>query len=121
MTTKKILIADDAAIMRLILRKILTASGYEIVGEAANGKEAVQKYEELRPDLVTMDITMPEMNGINAVRSIKRIDPDAKVVMCSAMGQKALVMEAMEAGALNFIIKPFDDHKIKEVLGKILN
>jgi two-component system chemotaxis response regulator CheY len=117
---KKIMIVDDAAIMRMMLKNILTSSGYEVVGEASNGKEAVGKYEELHPDIVTMDITMPEMDGIKALKAIRVLDPQAKVVMCSAMGQKSLVLEAIEAGALNFIVKPFDEAKVKEVVGKIL-
>lgn len=117
---KKVMIADDAAIMRMMLKNILSSSDYEVVGEATNGKEAVEMYQEVHPDLVTMDITMPEMDGIKAVRSIKVIDPQAKIVMCSAMGQKSLVLEAIEAGASNFIVKPFDHDKVKEVVTKIL-
>lgn len=117
---KKVMITDDAAIMRMMLKNILSSAGYEVVAEAADGKEAVEKYKEVHPDLVTMDITMPEMDGIKAVKSIKTIDPQAKIVMCSAMGQKSLVLEAIEAGASNFIVKPFDEGKVKEVVSKIL-
>lgn len=117
---KKIMVVDDAAIMRMMLKNILTTSGYEVTAEATNGKEALEKYQEVHPDAVTMDITMPEMDGIKAVKAIKAVDPQAKIVMCSAMGQKSLVLEAIEAGALNFIVKPFDEAKVKEVIGKIL-
>ena len=115
---KRILITDDASIMRLMLSNMLTEAGYEIAGEATNGLEAVAKYKELKPDLVTMDITMPEMDGIKAVMAIKAIDPQAKIVMCSAMGQKFLVLEAIEAGAVNFIVKPFDNDKVAEIIAK---
>lgn len=118
--SKRIMVCDDATIMRMMIKNILTAAGYEVVGEACNGKEAVQKYQEYRPDLVTMDITMPEMDGIQAVRAIRQIDPEAKIVMCSAMGQKALVLEAIEAGAANFIVKPFEEGKVKDVIAKTL-
>jgi two-component system, chemotaxis family, chemotaxis protein CheY len=113
---KRILLVDDATIIRMILRKILTEAGYEVAGEASTGAEGVRKYQELRPDLVTMDITMPEMGGIKALKAIRNFDPEAKVVICSAMGQKALIIEAMEAGAINFIAKPFDEAKVLETL-----
>jgi two-component system chemotaxis response regulator CheY len=118
---KRILVVDDAAIIRLMLTKILVSEGYEVAGEAGNGAEAVQKYEELKPDLVTMDITMPDMDGIQAVKEIKKNDPNAKIVMCSAMGQKMMVLEAIEAGAASFIVKPFDEQKVKEVLKRTLS
>jgi two-component system chemotaxis response regulator CheY len=118
---KRILVVDDAAIIRLMLSKIIVSDEYEVVGEAGNGTEAVQKYEELRPDLVTMDITMPDMDGIQAVKEIKKIDPNAKIVMCSAMGQKMMVLEAIEAGAASFIVKPFDEQKVKEVIKRTLS
>lgn len=116
----RILLVDDAMIIRMILRKILTEAGFEIAGEASNGTEAIRKYQELRPDLVTMDITMPEMGGIKALKSIREIDPDAKVIICSAMGQKSLIIEAMEAGAVNFLAKPFDEEKVVETVRKTL-
>lgn len=119
--SKNILVADDAAIMRLLLRNILSNAGYNVVGEAADGKEAVRRYQELKPDLVTMDITMPGMNGIEAVKSIKTIDPSAKIIMCSAMGQKSMVFDAIEAGAINFIVKPFDEPKVMEAIEKALS
>ncbi|HEY8463308.1 MAG TPA: response regulator [Bacillota bacterium] len=117
---KRILVVDDAAVIRLMLKKIIESDDYEVVGDASNGTEAVEKYQELHPDLVTMDITMPDMDGIQAVKAIKKIDPNAKIVMCSAMGQKIMVLEAIEAGAANFIVKPFDEVKVKEVLKKVL-
>ncbi|HEX3009385.1 MAG TPA: response regulator [Bacteroidales bacterium] len=117
---KKVMIVDDAAIMRMMLKNILSSSGYEIVAEASNGKEAVVKYQEVHPDIVTMDIIMPEMNGIKAVRAIKATDTLAKIVMCSSMmGQKALLLEAIDAGAVDFIVKPFEESKVKEIIAKI--
>jgi two-component system chemotaxis response regulator CheY len=118
---KRILVVDDAAIIRLMLTKIIVSDEYEVVGEAGNGAEAVEKYGELKPDLVTMDITMPDMDGIQAVKEIKKLDPNAKIVMCSAMGQKMMVLEAIEAGAASFIVKPFDEQKVKEVLKRTLS
>ena len=103
----RVLVVDDAAFMRMMVKDILSKNGYEIVGEAENGMKALEKYQELKPDLVTMDITMPEMDGITAVKEIKKVDPAAKVVMCSAMGQQAMVIEAIQAGARDFIVKPF--------------
>ena len=103
----RVLVVDDAAFMRMMVKDILSKNGYEIVGEAENGMKALEKYQELKPDLVTMDITMPEMDGISAVKEIKKVDPNAKVVMCSAMGQQAMVIEAIQAGARDFIVKPF--------------
>lgn len=111
---KRILITDDALFMRVTLRNILTKSGYEIAGEASNGRESVELYEQVRPDLVTMDITMPEMDGISAVREIRQIDPQAKIIMCTAMGQKNMVMEAVAAGAKDFVVKPFQPEKVLE-------
>lgn len=117
---KRILISDDAAFMRMMLKDILTKNGYEVVGEAENGLRAVDKYKELSPDLVLMDITMPEMNGIDAVKAIKQLDPNAKVIMCSAMGQQAMVVESIQAGAKDFIVKPFQADRIVEALKKVL-
>ncbi len=120
-TMAKLLITDDAAFMRMTLKKIVTDAGYEVVGEAENGKEAVALFDEHRPDLVTMDITMPEMNGIEALKQIKELDPKAKVVMCSAMGQQTMVVDAIQQGAVDFIVKPFDEVRIKEALEKALS
>ncbi|HHU51371.1 MAG TPA: response regulator [Firmicutes bacterium] len=117
---QRIMLVDDAQVIRLMLTRILKDAGYEIAGEAGNGVEAVAKYEEVKPDLVTMDITMPEMSGIDAVKEIIKQDPNAKIIMCSAMGQKSMVLEAIEAGAKNFIIKPFDPEKVVEVVRAVL-
>ena len=116
-----VLIVDDAAFMRMMLKDILSKNGYEVVGEAENGKVAVSMYEELKPDVVTMDITMPEMDGITAVKEIKKASPDAKVVMVSAMGQQAMVIEAIQAGAADFIVKPFQPDRVLEALGKAIS
>lgn len=118
--SKRILIVDDAAFMRMMLKDILTKNGYTVVGEAENGAVAVEKYKELRPDLVTMDITMPEKDGITAVKEIRAIDPNAKIIMCSAMGQQAMVIDAIQAGAKDFIVKPFQPERVLEAVSKIL-
>jgi len=114
----KVLIVDDAAFMRMMIKDILTKNGFEVVGEAENGVKAVEKFQELRPDLTTMDITMPEMDGITAVKQIKKIDPNAKVIMCSAMGQQAMVIEAIQSGARDFIVKPFQPDRVLEAIRK---
>lgn len=116
----KVLIVDDAAFMRMMIKEIISKNGYEVVGEAVNGVDAVQKYKEVKPDIVTMDITMPEMDGIQALRQIKSIDSNAKVLMCSAMGQQAMVIEAIQAGAKDFIVKPFQAERVLEALQKAL-
>ncbi|WP_028843370.1 chemotaxis protein CheY [Pseudothermotoga elfii] len=116
---KRVLIVDDAAFMRMLLKDIITKAGYEVVGEASNGAEAVEKYRELKPDIVTMDITMPEMNGIEAIKKIREFAPDAKIIVCSAMGQQAMVVEAIQAGAKDFIVKPFQHSRVVEALQKI--
>ena len=115
---KRVLIVDDAAFMRMMIKDILSKNGYEVAGEAENGMKAVEKYKELTPDLVLMDITMPEMNGIDAVKNIKAMDPGAKIVMCSAMGQQAMVIESIQAGARDFIVKPFQADRIIEAVSK---
>ena len=114
----KVLIVDDAAFMRMMIKDILTKNGYEVVGEAENGQKALEKYQDLNPDLTTMDITMPEMDGITAVREIKKIDPNAKIIMCSAMGQQAMVIEAIQCGARDFIVKPFQPDRVLEAVSK---
>jgi two-component system chemotaxis response regulator CheY len=119
--SKKILIVDDAAFMRMMIKDILTKNGYEIVGEAQDGNEAIEKYKELEPDLVTMDITMPEMDGITALKEIRGINPDAVVIMCSAMGQQAMVIDAIQAGAKDFIVKPFQADRVLEAIQKALS
>jgi len=116
---KRVLIVDDAAFMRMLLKDIITKAGYEVAGEAANGVEAVEKYKELKPDVVTMDIKMPEMDGITAIKKIKEIDPNAKIIVCSAMGQQAMVIEAIQAGAKDFIVKPFQHSRVIEALQKL--
>ncbi|HOJ88595.1 MAG TPA: chemotaxis protein CheY [Pseudothermotoga sp.] len=116
---KRVLIVDDAAFMRMLLKDIITKAGFEVVGEAANGVEAVEKFKELKPDVVTMDITMPEMNGIDAIKKIREFAPDAKIIVCSAMGQQAMVVEAIQAGAKDFIVKPFQHSRVIEALQKI--
>lgn len=116
---KRILIVDDAAFMRMLLKDIITKGGYEVVGEASNGAEAVEKYKELKPDIVTMDITMPDMNGIEATKKIMEIDPNANIIMCSAMGQQMMVVEAIQAGAKDFIVKPFQQGRVVEALSKV--
>ncbi|WP_379133323.1 response regulator [Paenibacillus sp. sgz500958] len=117
----KVLIVDDAAFMRLTIREALEAAGHEVVGEAANGFEAVKGYQQYRPDIVTMDITMPDMDGVTGVRKIKELDPQAIIIMCSAMGQQRKVFEAVEAGAKDFIVKPFHaDRLVQAVNNQIL-
>ena len=116
----KKLIVDDAAFMRMMIKDILTKNGYEVVAEAANGVEAVELYKSHQPDLVTMDITMPEMDGIEAVKQIKAVNPAAKVIMCSAMGQQSMVMDAIKAGANDFIVKPFQADRVLEAVKKIV-
>ena len=117
---KNILICDDAAFMRMMIKDILTKNGYTVAGEAENGVKAVEKYNEVKPDLVLMDITMPEMDGIEALRKIKEQDPSAVVVMCSAMGQQAMVIESIQAGAKDFIVKPFQPDRVLEAVSKVL-
>lgn len=116
---KTILIADDSMFMRQMLKELLPKDMFTVVGEASTGKEALNKYNELNPDLVTMDITMPDMDGISAVRKIKEVNPNAKIVMVSAMGQKPMIKEALEAGAKDFIVKPFDREKIISILSNL--
>jgi len=106
--------------MRMMVKNILTENGYEVVGEAENGLKAVEKYKELNPSLVVMDITMPEMDGITAVREIRKINSDAKVIMCSAMGQQAMVIDAIQAGAKDFIVKPFNHERVIEAVKKVI-
>jgi two-component system, chemotaxis family, chemotaxis protein CheY len=115
-----VLVCDDAIFMRTMIGDILNQAGFEIVGEAESGLQAVQKYRELKPDLVTMDIVMPDMGGIEAVREICKQDPDAKILMCSAMGQQALVVEAIQAGAKDFVVKPFQPSRVLEAVQRVL-
>ena len=117
---KNILICDDAAFMRMMIKDILTKNGYTVVGEAENGAKAIEKYAELKPDLVLMDITMPEMDGIQALKGIKAADPGASVIMCSAMGQQAMVIESIQSGAKDFIVKPFQADRVLEAVKKVV-
>lgn len=117
---KNILICDDAAFMRMMIKDILTKNGYNVVGEAENGAKAVEKYKETNPDLVLMDITMPEMDGIQALREIKKANSSALVIMCSAMGQQAMVIESIQAGAKDFIVKPFQAERVIEAVKKVV-
>ncbi len=117
----RVLVVDDAIFMRRMISDILVENGMEIVGEADTGAKAIDRFKELRPDLVTMDIIMPEMNGIDAVRKIMEFDAQAKVVMCSALGQQALVQDAIAAGAKDFLIKPFNAARVVEVIAKVFN
>ena len=117
---KNILICDDAAFMRMMIKDILSKNGYNVVGEAENGAKAVEKYAELKPDLVLMDITMPEVDGIAALKKIKGADPNAMIIMCSAMGQQAMVIEAIQGGAKDFIVKPFQPERVLEAVKKVV-
>jgi two-component system, chemotaxis family, chemotaxis protein CheY len=115
-----VLVCDDAIFMRTMISDILSQAGFEIVGEAESGLQAVEKFRQLKPDLVTMDIVMPDMGGIEAVREICKGDPDAKILMCSAMGQQALVVEAIQAGAKDFVVKPFQPSRVLEAVQRVL-
>lgn len=117
---KNILVCDDAAFMRMMIKDILTKNGYNVAGEAENGQKAVEKYNETKPDLVLMDITMPEMDGIQALKKIKEMDAGACVIMCSAMGQQAMVIEAIQSGAKDFIVKPFQAERVLEAVKKVI-
>lgn len=117
---KKVLICDDAAFMRMMIKDILTKNGYEVVGEAENGLKAIEKYKEVKPDLVLMDITMPEMDGIQALKEIMDFDSSAKVIMCSAMGQQSMVIDSIQAGAKDFIVKPFQAERVLEAIQKVV-
>ena len=115
-----VLVCDDAVFMRTLLSDILSQSGFEVIGEAETGVQAIERYKQLRPDLVTMDIVMPDMGGIDAVREICKMDPHAKILMCSAMGQQALVVEAIQAGAKDFVVKPFQPSRVLEAVQRVL-
>lgn len=117
---KNILICDDAAFMRMMIKDILSKNGYNVVGEAENGAKAVEKFNETKPDLVMMDITMPEMDGIQALKKIKETDGSANVIMCSAMGQQAMVIESIQSGAKDFIVKPFQADRVLEAVKKAI-
>lgn len=117
----RIMIVDDAAFMRTMLKQIVVRMGHEVAAEAANGEEAVRLYQTVSPDLVTMDITMPDTDGIQALKRIRSLDPKATVIMCSAMAQQKLVIEAITSGAKDFISKPFQEDKVQEAINKALN
>lgn len=117
----RILVVDDAKFMRITLSNILKKAQHEIVGEGENGLEAIDLFRKLQPDLVTMDITMPEMSGLDAMKEIKKEFPSAKIIMCSAMGQQKMVMESIEAGAKDFIIKPFDETRVLDAITRVLS
>jgi two-component system chemotaxis response regulator CheY len=116
----RILIVDDAAFMRMMIKDILVKGGYVVCGEANDGSQAIEKYRELKPDLVTMDITMPEMDGITSLQEIRKFDAAAKVIMCSAMGQQQMVISAIKSGAKDFIVKPFQADRVIEAIKKII-
>ena len=117
---KRVMVCDDAAFMRVMIKDILTKNGYDVAGEAENGLKAVEKYNETKPDLVMMDITMPEMDGIQALKKIKEADANATVIMCSAMGQQAMVIESIQSGAKDFIVKPFQADRVLEAVKKAI-
>ncbi|MBE3085971.1 MAG: response regulator [Bacteroidetes bacterium] len=117
---KRVLVVDDAVFMRMAIKMILVGNGFEVIGEAENGAIAVKKYKELKPDIVTMDITMPEMTGLEALKEIREFDPEAKVIMVSAMGQEGMVRETIMLGAKSFIIKPFKNDHVIQTLNKVL-
>lgn len=116
----KVLIVDDAAFMRMMIKDILQKNGFEVIGEGSNGIEAVNLYKKERPDVVTMDITMPDMDGVEAVKEIRSFDPAAKIIMCSAMGQQSMVMDAIKSGAKDFIVKPFQADRVLEAIRKVV-
>jgi two-component system chemotaxis response regulator CheY len=116
----RVLLADDALFMREMIREIIEPDGFEVIGEATDGIEAVEQFRRLQPDIVTMDIVMPRLSGIDAVERIVQLDPSAKIIMCSALGQEALVMEALKAGAKDFVVKPFKPEDVLGTLNKVL-
>ena len=116
----KVLVVDDAAFMRMSIQKMLEPHGHEMIGEAENGVEAIKKYMELKPDIVLLDITMPEMNGVEALKQIKEKDPAAKVVICSAMGQQAMVAQTIQYGAKDFVVKPFEVERLIAAIDRVM-
>ncbi len=120
MLTTKVLICDDAAFMRSLIRQAFGDAGFEVIGEAATGLEAIDKYEELTPELVTMDIIMPDMGGIDVVREIVKSHPEARILLCSAVGQEAMLNDAMQAGAKGYIVKPFQAPQLVEAAQRVL-
>jgi two-component system chemotaxis response regulator CheY len=116
----RILVVDDAAFMRKMVTDALTKGGHEVIGEAGNGAEAVEQYQTLKPDLTTLDITMPEKDGLSALKDIMALDPSAKVIMCSALGQESKVLESIKLGAKDFVVKPFQADRVLDAVGKAL-
>jgi two-component system chemotaxis response regulator CheY len=116
----RVLVVDDAAFMRKMLSDVLAKAGHEVVGEGANGNDAVERFQELRPDIMTLDITMPEKDGLAALREILAAEPAARIVMCSALGQETKVLEAIKAGAKDFVVKPFQPNRVVEAIDKAL-
>ncbi len=116
----RVLVVDDAAFMRKMVSDALTKGGHEVVGEGANGEEAVTQYQELKPELTTLDITMPEKDGLQALKDIMTLDPNARIIMCSALGQESKVLEAVKAGAKDFVVKPFQPDRVLDAVGKAL-
>jgi two-component system chemotaxis response regulator CheY len=116
----RVLVVDDAAFMRKVVSDALNGGGHEVIGEAANGAEAIARYQELQPDLMTLDITMPEMDGLTALKEIIAIDPRARIIMCSALGQESKVLEAIKGGAKDFVVKPFKVERVLDAVGKAL-
>jgi two-component system, chemotaxis family, chemotaxis protein CheY len=116
----RILVVDDAAFMRKMVTDALTKGGHEVIGEAGNGTEAVEQYQTLKPDLTTLDITMPEKDGLSALKDIMALDPSAKVIMCSALGQESKVLESIKLGAKDFVVKPFQAERVLDAVGKAL-
>jgi two-component system, chemotaxis family, chemotaxis protein CheY len=117
----RILVVDDAAFMRKMVTDALTKGGHEVIGEAGNGTEAVEQYQSLKPDLTTLDITMPEKDGLSALKDIMALDPSAKVIMCSALGQESKVLESIKLGAKDFVVKPFQVERVLDAVGKALS
>jgi len=115
-----ILVVDDAAFMRMMIKDILSKAGYNVVAEADNGRKAIELYQLLKPDLVTMDITMPDMDGLTALKEIRKLDPKARIIICSAMGQQPMVIDAIQAGARDFVVKPFQPERVIEAVKKAL-
>lgn len=116
----RIVVVDDSAFLKMMIKNMLLKNGFEVVGEASNGLMAIDVYKDLKPDLIIMDITMPELNGIEATKKIKQIDPRAKIVMCSALGQSQTVLESIQAGARDYIVKPFEEEQVIKIIRKCL-
>ncbi len=116
----KVMVVDDAVFMRMTIKKMLEAHGHSVIGEAGNGVEAVKKYVEIKPEVVLLDITMPEMNGVEALKRIKEVDAKAKVIICSAMGQQAMVAQAIQSGAKDFVVKPFEEGRLAAAVDRVM-